>query len=203
MYRQFLDFKLSDNTVREIQALNYLDLNVSTFINSYVVFDEIIKTQFSISFFKKYGIFLQYIADLKNLHLPKHIEQEISNNVAQYFNTVEKPIVRMQTITKGTIVPLHVDATRESSFVIPISGHNDWYTCFYNTSKINKRGLVNPRSCKLNKKIKILYPTLISTNEVHSVEFEGTTQIPRISITAKWEKITFDTIINAKNHSKI
>ena len=194
-YIEYPSFELSPENLYKIQNLNWEQLCVTTELTKWTVFEKFVRHSYlcnwkAINFIKRYGIFGQHISTLKNIRLPDEIEQEICQQVKHFFNINSSPVVRLQVVFGGKIVPMHTDPTRELSFIIPIMNHANSFTRFYQTGKVEKfDGLCDPGNCVCVDQIEILVPTLINTKQIHSVEFNNiyTKTSPRISITAKWQ----------------
>lgn len=157
------------------------------------VFLGAIKGQWSLhNFARYYGWFAQRIATLRNLELPPDIETQVCRQVTDLFNIKEKPVIRLQVLCDGYIVPIHVDKTRNTSLVIPVNHTSRCYTEFF-TSHSTFDQLVDPSTCEKVAEVSIVLPTLIDTTVPHSVSspnkiFEIE---PRISLTAKWQTCRF------------
>jgi hypothetical protein len=203
-YRTYADFELDVVSLHELNTINWKKLPVTTELNRWQVFQDFIN-HYKLrgwklkNFINRYGIIGQQVCILKNIRLPAELDQRIKKQVNNFFNAAQDPVVRLQVIFNGTIVPLHKDTTRESSFIIPIMNHAGSFTKFYNYNNTQiGDGLVDPGACTCVDQVEIVCPTLINTKKIHSVEFANqyTINNPRISITAKWESCNFQELVS-------
>jgi len=145
-----------------------------------------------LGFLQTYGVALQSVVTLLNLRIPEHLEQRISEQLRDKFDVPEAPTVRLQVIHSGRMVPIHVDATRETSLVIPIANHDRCFTQFFR-SRDDIEDIADPGRCELMTEIEINTPTLIDTKTPHAVRCHRPpgADRPRTSVTAKWQDTTY------------
>ena len=150
-----------------------------------------------VDYFAFYGWLLRRVGVVKNLQLPADLEQTIAQRVQSYFESYEVPIIRLQVIYGGSLVPLHTDITRHASLVIPVSNHGSARTNFYEAMRRVDPALPNPMQCMCIESTVISVPTLIDTDCIHAVVYSEpiTEHNPRISITAKWPNTRFKDLI--------
>ena len=198
-YAKYPAFKLAPATAQALKDLDWASQPVTTELNRVQVLKDFVNYAGSRhwkikNFVRRYGWLGQEISVLKNIRLPADLEQAVAEQVQTFFKTTTAPIVRLQVIFNGTVVPLHKDLTRETSFVIPVLNHSGSYTRFYDSATPQLDGLVDPGQCYQVDHVEIVTPTLINTKKIHSVEFANIyTQLhPRISVTAKWPELTFE-----------
>lgn len=144
-----------------------------------------------------YGWMLRRIATVKNLRIDAGLEQQVVDMVQKHFNCSESPVVRLQVMFGGEMLPLHTDITRHASLVVPISNHHGTRTDFYRAMRPVDPALPNPKQCVCLESVEITKPTLIDTDCIHSVVSEKpiTKHDPRISLTAKWTNTKFQELV--------
>lgn len=149
-------------------------------------------------FIRRYGLLGQRIAELRNLQLPRDLESQILLQIGELFDAKEKPIVRLQAMFDGFILPIHVDKTRSASLVIPVRHDVQSSTDFFSSNDFYDQ-LVDPGSCEKICGIEITGPTLIDTTIPHSVSssIKIPRSRPRISLTAKWQTCRFADLVRA------
>lgn len=146
-------------------------------------------------FTKHYGSGLQCIANLYNLELPQVLEAQIISAIESIWPKLPSPVIRLQVIEQGTVIPIHIDKTMHASMIIPVSGHDGSLTRFY-AGEIFDDNLADPASCHLIDVVEVDQPTIINTDVWHDVCLAGAEQ-RRISITSKWSNYAYDEIIQA------
>jgi hypothetical protein len=188
----------------EIKSLNWSKLPLAFRADQQAFLKQFIQTKkyhnwTSIRGFQRwYGFFAQKIGTLDSYHLPDTLLSKVQNHYNQFFNQLnEPPIIRLQIIYGGTLIPLHIDLTRSTSLIIPIEHEIQANTNFY-TSAINPtlRGMINPNDCVLNNSIIInRIPGLLDVDQIHSVTYNKLTrESPRISLNLKWPTTKFNTV---------
>lgn len=156
-----------------------------------------IKKDWSLSdFFRTYGFALNQVVDLRNLQLLAEHENEVLTEIQKTWPQIPRPIIRLQVLHSGIWLPIHIDATRTASFVIPISSHEHSITQFYRSSGLMQQ-LVDPSRSTLFDQIEILRPTLIDTKVPHAVKCQKPlVKInPRMSLTIKWEQYMYKDLV--------
>lgn len=191
------NWDLDRNTKTDLLNLSWSSCLVTTKVTRSDIRKQVllgaIKGQWSLhSFARHYGWFAQRIAKLRNLQLPSDIETRVCRQVTDLFNIKEKPVIRLQVMCDGYMVPIHVDKNRNTSLVIPVDHTSRCYTEFF-TSHSTFDQLVDPSICEKVAGVSIVKPTLIDTTVPHGVS--SPTKIfeyePRISLTAKWQTCRF------------
>lgn len=173
-------------------------LPVTTEANRFQVFRRMIRTRDNwLDYLAYYGWMLGRIATVKNLRLDTELEQQVVDTVQKHFHCRESPVVRLQVMFGGEMLPLHTDITRHASLVIPISNHLGARTNFYKALRSVDSALPNPTQCECVESTVISQPTLIDTDCIHSVVSDApiTKQHPRISLTAKWANTKFRDLV--------
>jgi len=148
-------------------------------------------------FFQEAGTILSY-------ELPSNIENNLMEQMSEFLDLdkVGKPIIRLQVVYGGSIIPLHIDQTRGASIVYPIVhsdiAHTNFYSSTYTYNTVGDRGLVDPEDCTLTDTINITTtPVLLNTDKIHAVSYNKgqiTKDNPRISITFKWKESVYNQI---------
>jgi len=145
-----------------------------------------------------YGFFAQNVGTIDNYHLPDTLLSKVQTHYNQFFNQLdEQPIIRLQIIYGGTLIPLHIDLTRSTSLIIPIKHDIQANTNFYKSAiSTSVKGMVNPDDCVLTNSIIInCTPALLDVDQIHSVTYNKLTRkSPRISINLKWPTTKFNTV---------
>lgn len=207
-YFKILHWNLKKSTVDSLLNLDWKALQETTSVKKTVLFSllcqEVLNQKWCVGdFFEEYGIFFNKVAYLGNFKLPDHIEQQILLQLQNDFDMHFSPVIRLQVIHKGLKIPLHIDATRSASLVIPLANHNNIKTNFFRSIACdNSRQLINPKNCERVSSVVIDKPTLINTKIIHNVESTNVISTPRISLTVKWEKQNFNEIYNKMDKAK-
>lgn len=136
-----------------------------------------------------YGMLGQNLASIENYALPEDLEKKIIFEVNHKFASNEVPIVRLQRIHSGACIPIHIDATRHSSLIIPLANHDGSITQFFKYTGAQDQ-IIDPLQCKHWKKVEINVPTLIDTKVPHNVVLSKDTV--RLSLTVKWPNTSFN-----------
>lgn len=194
-YHQVIaDLNLDADLQRGIELLAWQQLTVTTEVNRLGVFRRMIRTGDNwFDYLAYYGWMLGRIATVKNLRIDHELEQQCVDIVKRHFGCSEAPVVRLQVMFGGQMLPLHIDTPKHASLVIPINNHEGASTNFYRARRPVNSALPNPRQCECVESIVIARPTLIDTDCIHSVVYDEpiTKQYPRISLTAKWTATGF------------
>lgn len=134
---------------------------------------------------------------MTNRILPQQIEECLAESVHDCLPTTETPVIRLQVIQHGKFLPIHVDATKQASMVIPVQNHDSSVTSFYHCTNPSA-GLVDPALCDPWCDIEIQKPTLIDVKKPHGVSLPkiSNRQTTRISITVKWSNTTYANLIS-------
>ena len=183
------DLYLDADLQRSIELLAWQKLTVTTEVNRLRVFRRMINTGDNwLDYLAYYGWLLGRIATVKNLRIDHDLEQQVVDIVQQHFGCSEAPVVRLQVMFGGQMLPLHIDTPKHASLVIPIDNHKCASTNFYRALRPVDSALPNPQQCECVESVVIDRPTLIDTDCIHSVVYNEpiTKQYPRISLTAKW-----------------
>lgn len=160
-------------------------------------------------FQKCYGFFAQNVGTIDNYHLPEDLLSQVQNHYSQFFDHLdEQPIIRLQIVHGGNLIPLHIDLTRSTSLIVPISHLAPARTNFYTSPDApTSRGMVDPTNCQLTNSIIIdRIPALLDVDQIHAVTYDKhtlTRESPRISINLKWSSTKFSTIakcLKGKQH---
>jgi len=206
MYRKVPDFKLPDCLMDQLYSLKPMhvwktlawrtNFGPTMFLyGSYLnncVFD----------FLKTYGLALQHIGTIISAELPNELESAIREEIKQQLHPLiaNEAIIRLQVVYGGQLIPVHIDKTRNSSFIYPISHPHVSSTEFYDYTGPDLKGVIPPRWCKLTQQVSIdNTPTLIDTSIPHAIRWgKGTytKKDPRLSLTIKFEQLEFESIVN-------
>jgi hypothetical protein len=160
-------------------------------------------------FQKYYGFFLQNIGTIEYYHLPEDLLSSVQSHYSNLFKSItENPVIRLQIIHSGSMIPLHIDLTRSTSLIIPVLHRTQAKTNFYSLNTMpNNRGMIEPTDCKLLRSIIIdQVPALLDVDEIHAVTYDKNTLTPdhpRVSVNLKWPETKFNVVANAlkgKNH---
>lgn len=200
-YHQIIsDLHLSANLQQQLKSLVWRQLPVTTDIDRLVVLRRMIRTRDNwLDYLVHYGWKLQRIATLKNLRIDRELEEQVVDIVQKHFGCSESPVVRLQVMFGGQMLPLHIDTPKHASLIIPIDNHSSASTHFYQALRPVDPALPNPLQCDCVESIVISQPTLIDTDCIHNVMHNAvvTKQHPRISVTAKWTSTKFSDLAKA------
>lgn len=190
---------LPEHLYKQLNDLDWQELDLTTELTKWTVLKFLLKNpRDAIDYLRFYGLLLQQVGTLKNFLLPKKLETEISEYVHSKFSVAAAPILRLQVLYGGSIAPLHTDATREASLVFEVRNHQGSNTTFYQSDAANA-GLVNPTKCQFDNSLIITQPTMLNTKQVHAVVYDYgryTKYNPRVSLTAKWANVGYQTLID-------
>ena len=144
------DLKLPTNLQQQLEKIDWRKLTITSEANRWQVICRMIKIRKKnwIDFFNFYGWLLGDIGTVKNLRIGAELSDPISKLIQTYFGCRETPILRLQVMFGGKILPLHTDITRHVSLIIPISNHTVAHTNFYKSSQEFSPELPNPRHCQ-------------------------------------------------------
>ena len=199
MFYKKLSINLPNHIFEQLQVLDWSKLTLAYDFTKTTLRDEFTRYQHantanSMSWWeliKFYGPILYKTATVLTYKLPGAVEEEILQQWKINFKQLEiLPTVTLQVVYGGTIVPLHVDETRNTSLLFPISNHSSAKTNFYKlldkTLEL-KTGLVNPYRCQRVDSVIIDQPTLLNVDEIHDVTYNKINkQNPRVTLSLKW-----------------
>lgn len=197
-YQAIPELQLPQDLQQRLVALDWRALTVTTEANRYQVIRRIIRSGVSwFDYLSFYGWFLGRVGTVKNLRIDPDLEQAIAQIIQSHFNCQETPVLRLQVMFGGEMLPLHTDITRHASLVIPVSNHASAITNFYESIQPVNPALPNPMQCMCIESTVISVPTLINTDCIHSVVYREpvTEPRPRISLTAKWADTKFQELV--------
>ena len=78
-----------------------------------------------------YGSENKLIGTMFNFKLPVEIEQEIRSQWTFLTEFDDQPIIRLQIVCGGSLIPVHVDVTKTTSLIFPVANHQNCFTQFY------------------------------------------------------------------------
>lgn len=193
-YQVISGLDLGADLQRRFELLIWQQLTVTTEVNRLGVFRRMISTGDNwLAYLAYYGWMLERIATVKNLRIDADLKQQVVDLVRKHFHCRESPVVSLQVMFGGQMLPLHIDTPKHASLVFPIGNHAAARTNFYRALRPVDSALPNPRQCECVESIVISQPTLIDTDCIHSVVYDVsiTKRYPRISLTAKWSATNF------------
>ena len=78
-----------------------------------------------------YGIDYNLVGTMFNFELPIELDKEIRSQwkFLSHFN--DQPILRLQIVCGGSMIPVHVDVTKTTSLIFPLVNHENCFTQFY------------------------------------------------------------------------
>ena len=82
-----------------------------------------------------YGPENKLIGTMFNFKLPVEIEQEIRSQWTFLTEFDDQPIIRLQIVCGGSLIPVHVDVTKTTSLIFPLANHQNCFTQFYEFSE--------------------------------------------------------------------
>jgi hypothetical protein len=82
-----------------------------------------------------YGSENKLIGTMFNFELPVEIEQEIRSQWTFLTEFDDQPIIRLQIVCGGSLIPVHVDKTKTTSLIFPVANHQNCFTQFYEFSE--------------------------------------------------------------------
>ena len=200
MYYNINNFKLSSQLEDQLFCLDWQSLPVTTVFGKKEIFYDSYINNSMLDMFKHYGLVLQKIGIIISSKLPDRLEWDIRNEIKQQFGELlsNEVIVRLQMVYGGEGIPIHIDRTRNSSIVYPISHAAGGSTEFYEYNGPPIRGMISPQWCKLTQKVVIdRTPVLLDTRSPHAIRYNKgtyTKKDPRISLSLKFEKLDFQTV---------
>ena len=196
-YQAIPELQLDSELQQLLENLDWQKLTVTTEANRKQVFRRMIRAGNWADYLAVYGWLLGKIGVVKNLRLDNALEQAITKVIQNYFECDEAPVLRLQVMFGGEMLPLHTDITRHASLIFPIANHLSARTNFYESMTDFDPALPNPMQCMCVESTVITVPTLINTDCIHSVVYIEpiTKQRPRISLTAKWANTKFRDLV--------
>jgi hypothetical protein len=155
---------------------------------------------------RDYGWFCQNTSEMRSLSLAEDITERIRHRVKALVgeDLAQEAVIRLQLMYGGSIIPHHIDMTRQVSLVYPVMHDLPSVTEFYDSQYNNglERDFVGvdpPNKPAVSFSIEHK-PVLLNTNIVHAVRYAKnsyTKHNPRRSITIKWEHKDFSQITAA------
>ena len=196
-YLSIPELQLPDKLQQQLEQLDWTALTVTSEANQKQVFRRMIQAGNWVDYLAVYGWLLGRIGVVKNLRIDHDLEQAIIKVIQNYFECDEEPVLRLQVMFGGEMLPLHTDITRHASLIFPIANHFSARTNFYESMTEFDPALPNPMQCMCVESTVITVPTLINTDCIHSVVYiePVTKQRPRISLTAKWANTKFQDLV--------
>ena len=200
-YHIIENFKLDKTLEQSLQNIDWKVLPVTTKYNKSKFLRMLIKNKICFNGLLHYGWCLQKVGNLISLRLPDKLEKNIRQQIKNEFGSLlsREAVIRLQICYGGEIIPIHIDLTRQSSIVYPITHEYNSFTVFYSCENVNTRELIDPKKCEFLDKVSIAdSPVLLNTNIPHSVNYDKniyTHENPRISLTIKFEKLNFSTVM--------
>lgn len=82
-----------------------------------------------------YGTENNLVGTMFNFELPIELDKEIRSQwkFLSHFN--DQPILRLQIVCGGSMIPVHVDVTKTTSLIFPLVNHENCFTQFYEFSE--------------------------------------------------------------------
>lgn len=197
-YRAIPELQLAETLQQRLENINWQELTVTTEANRTQVLKRMLQSvEAWPDYLAFYGWLLGKIGVVKNLRIDRDLEQAITEVIQNYFGCKEAPVLRLQVMFGGEMLPLHTDITRHASLIFPIANHRSARTNFYQSMTDFDPALPNPVYCSCVETTVITVPTLIDTDCIHSVVYIEpiTKQQPRISLTAKWANTKFRDLV--------
>jgi hypothetical protein len=196
-YQVIPELQLAEDLQQRLECLDWRELAVTTEANRKQVLKRMVKAGNWSDYLACYGWLLNRVGVVKNLRIDHDLEQKIIKVIQNYFGCDEQPVLRLQVMFGGAMLPLHTDITRHASLIFPIANHRSARTNFYESMTDFDPALPNPMQCMCVESIVITAPTLINTDCIHSVVYLEpiTEQCPRISLTAKWANTKFQDLV--------
>jgi hypothetical protein len=197
-HRAIPELQLGPELQQLLENLDWKKLTVTTEANRVQVLKRMLRSGSNWSdYLTFYGWLLGKIGVVKNLRLDADLEQAITKVIQDHFGCAEAPVLRLQVMFGGEMLPLHTDMTRHASLIFPVANHNSARTNFYRSMTDFDPALPNPVYCSCVETTVITVPTLIDTDCIHSVVYIEpiTEQRPRISLTAKWANTKFRDLV--------
>jgi hypothetical protein len=197
-YLPIPELQLPDKLQHQLEQLDWTNLTVTSEANRWQVFRRLVKWNTDwFDFLTFYGFFLGNVGTVKNLRIEAELEKSITEIIQSHFDCSEAPILRLQVMFGGKLLPLHTDITRHASLIFPIDNHDDARTNFYEPICKVDSALPNPVHCSCVETTVITVPTLINTDCIHAVVYDKpiSQQRPRISLTAKWANTKFQDLV--------
>jgi hypothetical protein len=197
MYHKITNFKLSDQLKDQIDHIDWRLLHTAIVFGKKEFLYSSYSKNFLFDGFKYYGWALQHIGTVASYELPNKLELDIRREIKQQLNELleNHVVIRLQIVYGGSIAPIHTDKTRNSSIVYPISHPHKSLTEFYEYNGPESAGYVSPQHCKLVQQVSISdVPVLLNTKIPHAVRYDAgtyTKKDPRVSLTLKFEKLDF------------
>lgn len=205
-YKFIPDLVLSAQLKKEIDRLDHGTLSMAYCADRNVFLKEFVRAKKyqswkSIRGFQRwYGFFGQHIGTIEYYHLPTELLSKVQAHYNNFFADIkEQPVIRLQVIYGGSMIPLHVDLTRSTSLIIPVKHHARTKTNFYSLNTMpENRGMIEPTDCKLIKSITIdQIPALLDVDQIHAVTYNKDTltrACPRVSLNLKWPETKFNVV---------
>lgn len=198
MYIKHLDLKLPDNIVEDLLQIDWCNLTPTTSFNYKNYLRAAWRAGFLLDLLFHYKLNLSNLGNVKNFTLPQATLKSITHELTKILpqEIVSQAVIRLQVIYGGVGIPVHIDETRYSSIVYPIYHPCRSETRFFskNIKKLT-RGLQNYQNCTIvSSTIVETCPVLLNTDWPHDVFYSKdvyTVNQPRISLTIKFEAITF------------
>lgn len=78
-----------------------------------------------------YGTENRLVGTMFNFELPVEIEQEIQSQWKFLSHFSDQPILRLQIVCGGSMIPVHMDVTKATSLIFPLANHENCFTQFY------------------------------------------------------------------------
>ena len=199
-YYTITNFKLPRKIQQVLENIDWKILPVASKFNKIQLLKMLIRNKILINGLFHYGILLQDASTLVSTRLPQDLEKLVRQYLEKKFGSLlaTEAIIRLQVVYGGKIVPIHIDLTKQSSIVYPIKHKHTSSTLFYNCKRVNTRELIDPKKCTLYEEVSVTdMPVLLDTNVPHAVKYSKnlyTYDDPRISLSIKFEKLTFSTV---------
>lgn len=198
-----LDFRLSDSLIRATRQLQWYSLPLTTKFGGFSFALGAWRSKFLWDFLQYHRCNITNIGTIELRRLPIDIESDIRKSIVPLLGShmVKKAIIRLQIVYGGQGIPVHIDPTRSAGVVYPLSHDHDSWTEFYQTSDMsNRRGIINPRSCVMIESVNITHqPVLLDLDQPHAVVYDKNAyskQSPRISLSIKFENVTFTELLD-------
>lgn len=199
-YHTVTNFKLPNDLEQTLQNINWSNLPVATQFDRKQILKMLIRNKILIDGLLYYGWLLQHASVMISSRLPEELEKAIQEQIHIQCGSLlaNEAIIRLQIMYGGKIFPIHIDLTRQSSIVYPIKHQHSGSTVFYDCKNVTTRELINPKKCNFIEEVAITsMPILLNTGIPHAVVYGQDTYTqndPRISLSIKFEKLTFSIV---------
>lgn len=208
LYHTLTDFEFTPDLIKKIKSLATGNLEIATRFTGSRVF-KILKNQHKLSWFSivkdwalSYGIFFSKCGTMDSLKLPTDINDQILNQLQLKFDksVIDDCEIRLQAVYGNQILLPHIDLTRTTSLIYPLSNHSDACTMFFDISRSIKSHEQIFRLSEIKKNTQVTidqYPVIMDVKKIHAVcwPIPIARDNPRLSLSIKWKTLTIEEIL--------